>query len=683
MQSCNLTTQNVLAHVVYEKDLDTYYYNWDDAEDTIRLITRIGCRQTLASQWHPIWNATQKRDRLLGVSMTGLVDALDLLRWDDKELEYFLTWSKSIALDEADKYHDYLGINHSTRITLMKPEGCEVIETLRTFKEGILRIDEINPNIINISGFIDNDLKLNTTGTNDNVSKLYNNGLSEIVEITLNNGRKIKSTHKHQFSVNGNWVSAIDLQIKDILDFELDTYNNLNNSKLIQLEKLTGLRDITIPIEMSEQLSWFIAALYANGSTSKRGYIDFCSGYQDVCSKYQNIVKLIFNLDITFKKDKNKNMYKSRIGSTDLWDFLDVNSCLKSKHFDRVPLVIRKSSKNTILSFITGYLDTDGCFKNKGCCITSTKLLFARNLQETSEAIGLSFSAYETIRETTKGICHYIDLQLSRVFSTKESIDYINQNSIKAKTKPIIKAYKSHKNPYMIKSVVALDTLEYTYDVEVENSHWYYNGGIKSHNTVSKLPGVSSGVHRSYAPYFYQRIRFSKTDPLATVLVNLGLQPVPENGQGNDLFGEQCNTWVFTFGIKTNTPIRAIDEPALVQLERYRLAQVNYADRGHNVSATITLAPHEYDIAANWINDNWNDIIGVSFLPRFDPSEGGQAAYPNMPWEPCTEEQYNTVKQNIPVLTEEQLITLLSHIEIKYEEDIIEDACATGMCPLR
>lgn len=206
---------------------------------------------------------------------------------------------------------------------------------------------------------------------------------------------------------------------------------------------------------------------------------------------------------------------------------------------------------------------------------------------------------------------------------------------------------------------------------------------MKPEGTISLLPTVSSGIHRAYAPYYLRRVRFSKSDPLAQVLLNLGLTPLPENGQGDDLFGDDCNTWVFTFPIKTDAKTRAIDEPVTKQLERYRLAQTNYADRGHNISCTITVAPDEYETAANWVNDNWDDIIGIAFLPRFDPVEGGKAAYPLMPLEPCDKETYEALKAQLPVLSQTDIINKLSEIEKGFEEQELDQGCATGACPIR
>lgn len=206
---------------------------------------------------------------------------------------------------------------------------------------------------------------------------------------------------------------------------------------------------------------------------------------------------------------------------------------------------------------------------------------------------------------------------------------------------------------------------------------------FKPEGTISQLPTVSSGMHRAYSPYYLRRIRFSKVDPLAQVLINLGLTPVPENGQGDDLFADICNTWVFTFPIKTNATMRAIDEPVISQLERYKLIQTYYTDRGHNTSCTITVDHHEYDDAANWVHSNWDHIIGIAFLPRFDPINGDVSAYPLLPYEPCTEEIYTSLKSQIPNLSQLDIIQKLSEIETNYEDLTLDSDCSTGSCPIR
>lgn len=206
---------------------------------------------------------------------------------------------------------------------------------------------------------------------------------------------------------------------------------------------------------------------------------------------------------------------------------------------------------------------------------------------------------------------------------------------------------------------------------------------FKPEGSLSQLPTVSSGIHRAYSPQYLRRVRFSAIDPLAKALLDIiGENNVkPENGQGDNVLDENVDTWVFTFPIKTNTKIRAIDEPAITQLERYKLAQHTYTADGHNTSVTVTVAEDEWGDVADWVYENWESIIGVSFLPKYDPEKD---IYPQMPYEPCSVEKYEELKNIMPTFNENQLITLISKYEDNYDEYVIlEDACASGACPLR
>lgn len=207
---------------------------------------------------------------------------------------------------------------------------------------------------------------------------------------------------------------------------------------------------------------------------------------------------------------------------------------------------------------------------------------------------------------------------------------------------------------------------------------------FKPEGTLSQLPTVSSGIHRSYAETYYRRIRFSSQDPLALALYDLNIPVVPENSQGDKLFDEKCNTWVFTFPVKTDAEIRAIDESAINQLERYKLAMTTYVRDGHNCSVTITVASNEWEEVTKWIYDNWDYCIGLTLLPRFDPVEGGKAMYPNMPYEPCSVNDYQQLKVKLPQLKEEELIKLLSTYESSFEEQELDSDCnGKGVCPVR
>ncbi|MFM6137258.1 MAG: hypothetical protein ACKPCP_24435, partial [Sphaerospermopsis kisseleviana] len=82
-------------------------------------------------------------------------------------------------------------------------------------------------------------------------------------------------------------------------------------------------------------------------------------------------------------------------------------------------------------------------------------------------------------------------------------------------------------------------------------------------------------------------------------------------------------------------------------------------------------------------NDNWDSIIGVAFLPRFDPMEGSKASYHPMPLEPCDQETYEKLKAALPIFSQLEIIQKLSEIEKGFEEQELEKGCFTGACPVR
>lgn len=119
---CNLTTINVKAFV-YQAEDRTYKLDLDSLFEAQRLSARAGLRMTLVDLELPKWDKVQKRDRLLGCSVTGWYDALDLLDWG-KELEQWLENALGeVARNEADKYASELRVANPLLVTAVKPEG--------------------------------------------------------------------------------------------------------------------------------------------------------------------------------------------------------------------------------------------------------------------------------------------------------------------------------------------------------------------------------------------------------------------------------------------------------------------------------------------------------------------------------------------------------------------------------
>lgn len=191
----------------------------------------------------------------------------------------------------------------------------------------------------------------------------------------------------------------------------------------------------------------------------------------------------------------------------------------------------------------------------------------------------------------------------------------------------------------------------------------------KPSGTLSLLPTVSPGVHHSHAPYYIRRVRINAGDPLVKVCEELGYKIVPEAGQTE----ENCTTKVIEFYIKAPEGKTKQNVTALEQLETYKMFMENYVD--HNTSITVTVKSNEWDEVVNWVYNNWDIFIGISFLAL----DGG--VYPLMPYEAITKEQYNEFIKNYP--TQKITPEMIQKYETTGESDIGESECSNGICPIR
>jgi len=215
---------------------------------------------------------------------------------------------------------------------------------------------------------------------------------------------------------------------------------------------------------------------------------------------------------------------------------------------------------------------------------------------------------------------------------------------------------------------------------------------IKPSGTISKLPYVSSGVHRSPFPYGIRRVRISAHDPLAKVMLHNGYPVYPENSSNGSSVNQfdsmneserlavlnESNTWVIEFPVKTPAKIKASEESALAQFYRYLDFQEYWTE--HNTSITITFAPDEIESLVDALLEHWDDYIAVSFLPKFDTD----TPYPLMPEQAITEEEYNNRAQLLVHVCMEDIVEELKEIEREnIMSELIDADCATGACPIR
>jgi ribonucleoside-diphosphate reductase alpha chain/ribonucleoside-triphosphate reductase len=119
---CNLTTVNVKAFVSQDAN-GKYKLDLHGLVEAQKLSSRIGVRMTLAKLELEHWNDVQNRDRLIGTSLTGWKDALDLIGADEYYEAELLKILRDTARSEADRYAKSLRIAVPLLVTTVKPEG--------------------------------------------------------------------------------------------------------------------------------------------------------------------------------------------------------------------------------------------------------------------------------------------------------------------------------------------------------------------------------------------------------------------------------------------------------------------------------------------------------------------------------------------------------------------------------
>jgi ribonucleoside-diphosphate reductase alpha chain/ribonucleoside-triphosphate reductase len=191
---------------------------------------------------------------------------------------------------------------------------------------------------------------------------------------------------------------------------------------------------------------------------------------------------------------------------------------------------------------------------------------------------------------------------------------------------------------------------------------------VKPEGTLSLLPVVSSGVHFSHAPYFVRRVRISADDPLVKVCEELEYPVYPEVGQSAD----NATTKVVEFPVRAPAGRIKKDVTAIEQLEIYKLFMENYVD--HNCSITVHVRDDEWEGVEQWVWDNWDELLALSFLSYDD------SFYELLPFEEISKAEYErrvaAMKPFIP-----SLISKYEKEETEY--DIGNEGCEGGACPVR
>ena len=184
---------------------------------------------------------------------------------------------------------------------------------------------------------------------------------------------------------------------------------------------------------------------------------------------------------------------------------------------------------------------------------------------------------------------------------------------------------------------------------------------IKPSGTSSLALGTASGIHAWHNDYYIRRIRVNKNEAIYTYLI----QNHPELVK--DEYFRPHDTAVIEVPqmAPENSIIRT--ESTFDLLERIKLVYSNWVEPGHingsnthNISATISIKPDEWEPVGEWMWKNKNYYNGLSVLP-FD---GG--SYVQAPFEDITKEQYD------------EMVTHLHNIDLTLINEETDETNLTG-----
>ena len=150
---------------------------------------------------------------------------------------------------------------------------------------------------------------------------------------------------------------------------------------------------------------------------------------------------------------------------------------------------------------------------------------------------------------------------------------------------------------------------------------------IKPSGTVSLLAGATSGIHFPESQYYIRRVRLAANSPYVKILKRskYKIEPAAEDLE---------KTLVVEFPVCVGENVKTINDVTMwEQLNLASFTQENWAD--NSVSVTVTFREDEAKDIATALNFFQFKLKAVSFLPKLE-----QGAYPQMPYEEITKEEY-------------------------------------------
>jgi ribonucleoside-triphosphate reductase (formate) len=195
---------------------------------------------------------------------------------------------------------------------------------------------------------------------------------------------------------------------------------------------------------------------------------------------------------------------------------------------------------------------------------------------------------------------------------------------------------------------------------------------IKPSGTLSKVMDTTEGVHKPLGKYIFNNVQFGIHDPAVATLREAGYEVKKHPFASDSVLVKIPVKWDdVPFEEVNGTPVNL--ESAVSQLNRYKFMMDSWCH--HNVSCTISYDPSEVPQIIDWLMENWDSYVGVSFLYRADPTKtAADLGYPYLPQEVVNQETWEAYASTLKPINLDSASSL---------EELVADECARGACPIR
>jgi ribonucleoside-triphosphate reductase len=190
--------------------------------------------------------------------------------------------------------------------------------------------------------------------------------------------------------------------------------------------------------------------------------------------------------------------------------------------------------------------------------------------------------------------------------------------------------------------------------------------------TLGKIMDATEGAHLPLGRYIFNHVSFSRHSPQVGALADAGYAVRDHPTEADSVLVCLPVCWS-TVPFDTHGGMPVNREPAIAQLERYRLLQEAYVDQ--NTSITVSYDPSEVPAMTKWFDKNWDAYIGVAFLFRNDPTKtAADLGHAYLPQAVVTRAEYEAYVDRLKPLDIEAIGAV---------EEALESDCTGGACPIR